>query len=78
VEYVKPWLPAIGNEAHHRFDPVVLFEMNALEIVELAARHKIPAIYSGQRFVALGGLMSYNADLVVRCCFRPRWAAPST
>jgi putative ABC transport system substrate-binding protein len=44
--------------------PHVLFERNAKEIVELAARHKIPAIYSGPRFVVLGGLMSYTADLV--------------
>jgi putative tryptophan/tyrosine transport system substrate-binding protein len=44
--------------------PHILFERNAKEIVELAARHKIPAIYSGRRFVALEGLMSYTADLV--------------
>jgi putative tryptophan/tyrosine transport system substrate-binding protein len=44
--------------------PHILFERNAKEIVELAARHKVPAIYSGRRFVALGGLMSYTADLV--------------
>jgi putative tryptophan/tyrosine transport system substrate-binding protein len=44
--------------------PHILFERNAKKIVELAARHKIPAIYSGPRFVALGGLMSYTADLV--------------
>ena len=44
--------------------PHVLFERNSKEIVELAARHKIPAIYSGPRFVALGGLMSYSSDLL--------------
>jgi putative tryptophan/tyrosine transport system substrate-binding protein len=44
--------------------PHVLFEGNAKEIVDFAARHKIPAIYPGRRFVALGGLMSYTADLV--------------
>jgi putative tryptophan/tyrosine transport system substrate-binding protein len=43
--------------------PHILFEGNAKEIVELAARHAIPAIYSGRRFVDLGGLMSYTADL---------------
>ena len=43
--------------------PHVLFERNAKKIVELAARRKIPAIYSGPRFVVLGGLMSYTADL---------------
>jgi ABC-type uncharacterized transport system substrate-binding protein len=44
--------------------PHILFERNAKKIVDLAERHKIPAIYSGRRFVALGGLMSYTADLV--------------
>jgi putative tryptophan/tyrosine transport system substrate-binding protein len=44
--------------------PHILFERNCKEIVDLAARHKIAAIYSGRRFVALGGLMSYTADLV--------------
>jgi putative ABC transport system substrate-binding protein len=43
--------------------PHVLFEGNAKEIADFAASHKIPAIYSGRRFVALGGLMSYTADL---------------
>jgi putative ABC transport system substrate-binding protein len=44
--------------------PHILFERNAKKIVELAARHSIPAIYSGRWFVVLGGLMSYTADLV--------------
>jgi putative ABC transport system substrate-binding protein len=42
--------------------PYILFQMNASKIVELAARHKIPTIYPSRFFV--GGLMSYNADLV--------------
>jgi putative ABC transport system substrate-binding protein len=32
-------------------------------IVTLAARHKLPAIYFDRAFVAVGGLMSYGADL---------------
>jgi putative ABC transport system substrate-binding protein len=44
--------------------PHVLFERNARKLVALAALYKIPAIYAGRRFVALGGLMSYTADLV--------------
>jgi putative ABC transport system substrate-binding protein len=44
--------------------PHILFERNAVKIVELAARHKIPTIYAGRLFAALGGLMSYTADLV--------------
>ena len=43
--------------------PHILFEKNAITIVELAAHHKIPTIYSGRWFAALGGLMSYTADL---------------
>jgi putative tryptophan/tyrosine transport system substrate-binding protein len=34
------------------------------EIVELAARHKIPAMYFSREFTVAGGLMSYGADLV--------------
>ena len=33
-------------------------------IVALAARHKLPAIYSDRSFVAAGGLISYGADLI--------------
>jgi putative tryptophan/tyrosine transport system substrate-binding protein len=42
----------------------VLLARNAKKIVELAARHKIPAIWSGRGYAALGGLMSYTADLM--------------
>jgi putative tryptophan/tyrosine transport system substrate-binding protein len=45
--------------AHH-----ILFERNSKKIVELTARHKIPAIYPGRFFAVVGGLMSYSADLV--------------
>jgi putative tryptophan/tyrosine transport system substrate-binding protein len=44
--------------------PYVLFVNNPKKIVDLAARHKIPAIYPSPRFVVLGGLMSYTTDLV--------------
>jgi putative ABC transport system substrate-binding protein len=33
-------------------------------IVELAARHRLPAIYAFRFFVTAGGLMSYATDLV--------------
>jgi putative ABC transport system substrate-binding protein len=33
-------------------------------IVELAARHKLPAIYNLRTFVAVGGLVSYGPDIV--------------
>jgi putative ABC transport system substrate-binding protein len=42
-------------------DPVLLREKN--RIVELAASHKLPAIYQFRDFVAVGGLMSYGPDL---------------
>ena len=33
-------------------------------IVTLAARHKLPAVYSERSFVAAGGLISYGPDFV--------------
>ena len=33
-------------------------------IIALAARHKLPAIYSDRNFVAAGGLVSYGANEV--------------
>ena len=33
-------------------------------IVALAARHKLPAVYSERFFVAAGGLISYGPDLI--------------
>jgi ABC-type uncharacterized transport system substrate-binding protein len=33
-------------------------------IIELAARHRLPAVYFERHFVASGGLISYGADLV--------------
>jgi putative ABC transport system substrate-binding protein len=33
-------------------------------IIELAARHRLPAVYSNRFFVTGGGLISYGADLV--------------
>jgi putative ABC transport system substrate-binding protein len=40
--------------------PHILFSRNAEKIVELAARHKVPAVYVRPADVALGGLMSYS------------------
>ena len=31
-------------------------------VIELAAQHKLPAVYSFRAFVAEGGLMSYGTD----------------
>ena len=42
--------------------PHALFERNGKRIIDLAARHKISAIYPGRGFTVAGGLMSYTAD----------------
>jgi putative ABC transport system substrate-binding protein len=42
---------------------IPLFGNNANEIVRLAERHKIPAMYPGRGYVLRGGLMSYSSDL---------------
>jgi ABC-type uncharacterized transport system substrate-binding protein len=33
-------------------------------IATLAARHKLPAVYSARHYIAAGGLLSYGADLI--------------
>jgi putative tryptophan/tyrosine transport system substrate-binding protein len=42
--------------------PHVLFERNKQKIIDLAARHKISAIYPDRSFAIAGGLMSYTTD----------------
>jgi putative tryptophan/tyrosine transport system substrate-binding protein len=44
--------------------PFTLFIRNRQKTIEMAARHKIPAIYPYPDFVRSGGLMSYTADLM--------------
>jgi putative tryptophan/tyrosine transport system substrate-binding protein len=44
--------------------PSPLFGSYRDQIVLLAARHRIPAIYIDRRFTAAGGLMAYSADIV--------------
>jgi putative ABC transport system substrate-binding protein len=41
---------------------IPLFNNNVDEIVRLAERHKIPAMYPGRPYVLRGGLMSYTPD----------------
>ena len=40
-------------------DPTVFFNSNYQRVVELAATHRLPAIYGSSRFADAGGLMSY-------------------
>jgi putative tryptophan/tyrosine transport system substrate-binding protein len=40
------------------------FERSHQKIIELAGRHKIPAIYHDRAYPVEGGLMSYDADPV--------------
>jgi putative ABC transport system substrate-binding protein len=39
------------------------FTSRRVQLVQLAARHAIPAAYSGRQFLEIGGLMSYGANL---------------
>jgi putative ABC transport system substrate-binding protein len=43
----------------------VFFFANQKRIVELAIKHRLPAIYGRREFVEIGGLMSYGSDSAV-------------
>jgi ABC-type uncharacterized transport system substrate-binding protein len=43
--------------------PMILATSNRKQIVELAAKTRLPAIYAREEFVESGGLMSYGTDL---------------
>ena len=47
-------------------------------IVTLAARHKLPAVYSSRFFVRSGGLISYGPDSVDRTAARPATSIASS
>ena len=36
---------------------------HATRVVEMAARHHLPAVYEGRQYTSVGGLMSYGADI---------------
>jgi putative ABC transport system substrate-binding protein len=47
-------------------DPTVFFSAHYQRVVELAATHRLPAIYGHRRFVDAGGLMSYADNAAER------------
>jgi putative ABC transport system substrate-binding protein len=58
---------AFASIAHKRLEALVLapsnmFRAHRARIVELAARHRLPATFSDRGFVEAGGLMSYGSD----------------
>jgi len=59
---------AFANLGHDKAGGLVasgeaLFFRHSGQLVELAARHEVPAIYSFRDNTAAGGLMSYGTDL---------------
>ena len=59
---------AFAEIARQRPDALFVGEapfLNArrVQLVQLAAHHAIPAIYSGREYSEIGGLMSYGADI---------------
>jgi putative ABC transport system substrate-binding protein len=57
---------AFSTFDEHHVEALILgtFPFNLGPVVALAARHRIPAIYPGRGFVEMGGLMSYDADML--------------
>ncbi len=58
---------AFASIAHQRPEALALlasnmFRAHRVRIVELAARHRLPATFSDRSFVEAGGLMSYGPD----------------
>jgi putative tryptophan/tyrosine transport system substrate-binding protein len=59
---------AFANLVQKRIDalavtPEILFVARRIQILTLAARHAVPAIYSDRTFAQVGGLMSYGTSL---------------
>jgi putative ABC transport system substrate-binding protein len=57
---------AFSTFDEHHVEALILgtFPFNLGPVVALAARHRMPAIYPGRGLVEMGGLMSYDADLL--------------
>ena len=48
---------------HCSSSPSTLFFNERRRIVDLAARHRLPAMFNAREFVQLGGLIAYGANL---------------
>jgi putative tryptophan/tyrosine transport system substrate-binding protein len=61
---------AFAAAEHGRVDGLLVFThgfavLNRARIMELAARHRLPAMYGWREFVEEGGLMSYGPDIQI-------------
>jgi putative ABC transport system substrate-binding protein len=56
---------AMATEGAHALivDATVFFHAHHRRLVELAAQHRLPGIYSSREYVAAGGLMSYGVSI---------------
>jgi putative ABC transport system substrate-binding protein len=54
-------------------DPV--FSRRMVELIGLASRHAIPAIYQGRPYIETGGLLSYGSDLAAVYRLKGTYAA---
>lgn len=59
---------AFAAMARERVDAIVvhpdpLFFTARVQVVELATKHRLPAVYHARELVELGGLMSYGSSL---------------
>ena len=67
-QYSREFEAAFAEVVQQRADALVVSSAVSLltdpdQIVALAARHAVPAIYAWRRSVAVGGLMSYSTNL---------------
>jgi putative tryptophan/tyrosine transport system substrate-binding protein len=66
VREIESAIAALAREPDSGFVilPEPLFPVHSKQIVDLAARHGLPAIYPFRLFAEDGGLMSYSVDVV--------------